>query len=47
MIENLQMISHAMTEHLDHFHKRGRDVAIDNGDALTESLPWKGVGLVG
>ena len=47
MFENLQMISHAVTEHLDLFHKRGWDVAIDNGDALTESLPWKGVRLIG
>ena len=29
------------------FSQRGWDVAIDNGDALTEILPWKGVRLIG
>ena len=41
MIENRQMNSRAVTEHLGPFSQRGWDVAIDNGDALYKACHGK------
>ena len=41
MIENRQMNSRAVTEHLGPFSLRGWDVTIDNGDALHKACHGK------